>query len=397
MCKSRFGYVFILPQTSRLDAQSFQDFHLRMTDNLSSKLCDYKSIINHAVDKLHDDGFGDFSPLLEYSFRIRIIKDIPGFIQDIGTNVDSRQESRNIRILLSDKRTEQTDNVHINGTTHTAFLIMNEKSAAPLYNTFEHPNPPFFYQFVRNDDEAEIAARSVSLDSIMCHAIGMCDNNTIYTDKVGISKDKVQFYQSNYLIDNMNKWFNGLPTVIDEIAKISSSFSKSDIQQPYASLFYPFIPLIWNHEKEKTIGESYAILWEKFLLWYVQIHKRLLIFDKETTNRDVYIAFSTVRNYAGQINVDNFAAAVKTELKRIGKADGRKHQVFLVVLRHRPKTERELLRLAPLFRKNPVNLRQGTWTIASADNIANFICNNSIIIRNMFISCVREDDEYEKE
>lgn len=393
MCKNRLGYIFILPQTSRLDKQSFQDFHLRMTDKLSSKQCDYNSIINYAVDKLHDDGFGDFSPLLEYSFRVKIIKDIPGFIQDISTNVNSRQENKNIRILLSDKKTEKTDTVHINGATHTAFIIMNEETAAPLYNTFEHPNPPFFYQFVRNNDEAEIVARSVSLDSIMCHAIGMCDDNTIYTDKVGISKDKVLFYQSNYLINNMNKWFSGLSPVINEISNISSSFSMSHIQQPYASLFYPFIPLVWNHEKAKVIGESYAVLWEKFLLWYVQIHKRLVVLDKEVTNRDVYLAFSTVRNYAGQINMDKFASKIKKELTKEGKADGRKHQIFLVVLRHMPKNTRELLRLAPLFeKKNPNDLRQGEWTIVSANHIANFIRNNNLIIRNMFISCVCEDE-----
>lgn len=143
MCKNRLGYIFILPQTSRLDKQSFQDFHLRMTDKLSSKQCDYNSIINYAVDKLHDDGFGDFSPLLEYSFRVKIIKDIPGFIQDISTNVNSRQENKNIRILLSDKKTEKTDTVHINGATHTAFIIMNEETAAPLYNTFEHHSAVF--------------------------------------------------------------------------------------------------------------------------------------------------------------------------------------------------------------------------------------------------------------
>ena len=385
----RKGFIFILPQTDDLNRTQFQDFTLKMTGCVFSQVFDFNRMIDCSIDKLHEDGFGDYLPLLKYSFDIQQINDIRSFINQINQT----KESKNIRILLSDMITDNTDSIRINGITHVAFLILTNGMTEKPKIAQVHPNPPLFYQYVESVDEAVIAAYSVSLDSIMCHAIGMCDYSIMHNEKVGISREKVNFLKSDFLWDHVHDWISD-KEVIEEIGKLRKELKDNT---PYVSLFTPLIPIIrlTNSNNVNTVGNIYATLWEKFLLWYVQIHRRYLRIGSNSERRDIYNALSTVRSYSGQIDVEEFASEIRETLQEKGQNDGKEHQVFLVVMRHMPNRMKALKKIAPLFGKEPNTLRQGNWTVVTSESIKHYVGDDNIIVHNMFISTIGGDDDVE--
>lgn len=385
----RKGIIFILPQTDDPNRTQFQDFTLKMTGGVFNQVFDFDRLIDCSIDKLHEDGFGDYLPLLKYSFDIQQTNDIRSFINQINQT----KESKNIRILLSDMITNSTDSIQINGITHVAFLILTDGMTDKPKTAQTHPNPPLFYQYVGSVDEAVIAAYSVSLDSIMCHAIGMCDFSVMYNEKVGISREKVNFLKSNFLWDNVRDWISN-EIVITEIGKLRKELKDNT---PYVSLFTPLIPLICpaNSDNANEVGNIYATLWEKFLLWYVQIHRRYLRIGSNSDRWDIFNALSTVRFYSGQIDVEEFASKTRETLQKKGQNDGKEHQVFLVVMRHIPNKMKALKKIAPLFGKDPNTLRQGNWAVVTSESIRHYVGDDNIIVHNMFISTIGGDDDVE--
>lgn len=387
MSTHRKGIVFLLPQTDINTHRDLRDYATQMNNPLYVRTYDFNQLIEDSISCLHADGYGDYSPSINYVFSLQHVNDIKEFINKLNAT----SESTIVRILATDSRTKKTDAITLPNASHLAIMVFIESDDDSFIPTASHPNPPLFYQKVRSVDEAVIMSYAVSFDSIMCHAVGLCDDSFNFNDKKELSKEKVAFLHSSYFQVNAPSWFNNHPVVLEEIKKISQSISSAT---PYISLLSPFIPLIRNHERSEIIANMYAILWERFVIWYVQEHKRYIRIGIDDS-RHIYHSLQTVKNYSGQIDIDTFAARIKDVLKKNNVSNGAEQQVFLVILRHLPNA-RKKREMEILFGEAPDGLHQGSWNIATSDNIKKYVGDENIIVHNMFITTIKEENDDRK-
>ncbi len=382
MSNQREGIVFLLPQSNKNTRHNLRDYAYHMNNALNTRIYDFSKLIENSIDKLHNDGYGVYSPRLNYTFSVRYVQDIKDFINKLNATYNSAV----IRFLVTDMQNQETDSIKVPNVSHLAIMVFVNSDGTDFIAPASHPNPPLFYQQVRSVTEAVILTYAVSIDSIMCHAVGLCDDRFTFDAKKELLKEKVAFLCSNYLKNDVSNWFN--PEIVREINNIKNSIIKEET--PYISLLSPFIGLIKNHVNSTEIACMYARLWEHFVIWYVQEHKRYIKLGSDDS-KHIYLSLQTVKNCNGQINFRTLALKINEVLIKNKVSNGKIQQVFLVILRHMPTKNDQRIEMETLFEETQGSLHQGSWNIATSESIKKYVGDDNIVVHNMFITTIEED------